>query len=1684
MMPKSLNDTIELNEDESIVGYNFISNDFDVEGNAIVVSINPVSNVRNGKALLYATGLVEYTPIKDFNGIDSLEYQICDNGSPIACSSAKIYFKVKSVNDAPVAKRNIFTLNEDAIDASINLLLNDSDIENDAIIIKTIPVVDAKNGSVVINANGILEYIPNINFYGRDTLVYEICDTGLYRKCDTAIVYINVISINDRPLVVGENYILNEDESILNVNLLENDTDIENNSLLINTVALDQTQNGQLFIYQNGEFSYFPNKDFNGSDRFVYEVCDNGIPSLCSFDTVAITVTPTNDKPIAVPDFEYIEPGGEILVVDVQHNDFDVDNLLLKTSIVDSPKYGSVLVLNSDSIVYVSHITYEGFDTVVYQVCDDALISLCDTTQLIISTVSGELPPVLGDDVVVLQEDKSTFIKVLSNDYDPNGDPLNLTLVKPPLNGIAIIDSNKDILYTPKLNFYGIDSFYYEACDTTFIPLCSSAKVLIWVQNINDKPIAEDDNLSVNEGDSIVAYNLLENDIDFDKNQLLISINPVVSVENGSLKISSDGSFSYKPNPFFNGQDNFTYRLCDNGTPVLCDTGVVSINVINVFDAPVAVNDTILILEEEEIQFFDVLLNDIDIDGTGITINTNPVSFSGKGKVSISPQGLLNFTAAKNYFGHAIVQYEICNLISPSLCNIGQIHIYIGNTNDAPIAVEDVYFFDENFTVSENLIDNDIDPDEDELALSILPVISPVNGNLTLFSDGGFEYIPLQNFSGIDSFQYSVCDNYLPRMCDTGTVILNIQPLNDAPEASNYTIVGEEDNILSGNLLSSVFDQDSYNFQFSLVDNSSNGEVLLTENAEFTFNPHLDFNGLEIIKYSVCDDGIPVKCDTASIIITVTPIPDAPRVLVDTTIYYVTSKDVIKHKVTAYDPENDDFDVVSISYKSGTGKVTGLFDGDSTVSYTPTLGVDETDTVVFVVCDAVGFCSEVVVIYIVSLDNVKFVTNNDDFSIFEDNIGYFNLLANDYNVALQQVDLRIIEEPKNASVLIINNDSVKITPFTNFYGVDTLIYQVCSESNPDICDTAICVITVASQNDAPILSKQVINHTVRSDREFKLKISATDPDRDEIDVIELQSQTGKYKISGFDDNDTAIKILPISSFVDNDTIRVSVCDVYDFCVPQTIIISYSEVNVAPIAVNDTIELIEDNIISIYNIVENDIDQNLDKLEIVFIKEAKHGVVKSISDSSISYIPNSNFHGKDSVDYFVCDQAPECRFGRIYFIVSPVNDPPRFKDSIYVIDVLLDTDTTYCEVNSTVTDSEGDIWYISNITEPKHGELYLDNISNCFRYVSPSKFIENDSIYVAVKDSFGAADSALFVFKIHPPDPNKVPIANNDFFHVFSKDTILSVLDNDILTIGFTIKLKSNLEKIVLQTNKSILYKPELAACGLYSIEYSLCNSYDSCTDAKVYIQVTPKDSDGDMIPDFIEQMSNSEIIKIPVISGTLNSNKDSDFDGIPDYLDLDSDNDGIKDSYESGIVISGCDYTLRDSDKDLTPDYLDLDSDNDLIADAIELGNSATGYPIDTDTDTIPDYLDLDSDNDGKLDLDEGVLDCDRDGIQNYIDNNDECDFVFIPDMFTPNGDGYNDYFRIDGLEDFPENYLIIYNRWEHIVYEKENYENDWNGFATSALIDGSKLPEGTYFYILELKSIEKVFKGSVYIKK
>jgi len=87
---------------------------------------------------------------------------------------------------------------------------------------------------------------------------------------------------------------------------------------------------------------------------------------------------------------------------------------------------------------------------------------------------------------------------------------------------------------------------------------------------------------------------------------------------------------------------------------------------------------------------------------------------------------------------------------------------------------------------------------------------------------------------------------------------------------------------------------------------------------------------------------------------------------------------------------------------------------------------------------------------------------------------------------------------------------------------------------------------------------------------------------------------------------------------------------------------------------------------------------------------------------------------------------------------------------------------------------------------------------------------------------------------------------------------------------------------------------------------------------------------------------------------------------------------------------------------------------------------------------------------------------------------------IKLPSAFSPNGDGFNDKFIVRGIEDFPQNSFVVFNRWGQTVFESNGYNNDWDGRSSN----GEQLSDGTYFVILKVKLNGKVYNTYVDLRR
>jgi len=285
-------------------------------------------------------------------------------------------------------------------------------------------------------------------------------------------------------------------------------------------------------------------------------------------------------------------------------------------------------------------------------------------------------PPVVNNDTIMIYVNSSVSIDVLDNDYDEDGsiNQSSLAILDSPQHGIAIINtSTHEIQYEPPIDYLGNDTFSYVIEDDD--KDASTGYVFI---NITKKthPVAEDDSRNTHEDTllEVAAPGILSNDHDPDNQPEPLIVIPRKYTTHGTLQIHDNGSFIYKPDKDYTGVDYFTYEAYDG--MYYSNTATVYITVTAVNDAPIAVDDTFTVEENEELEM-NIFQNDIDVDGN---LDKTSISIIDNVSHGIIDQdhstGLIIYKPNQDYVGKDHFTYTI-NDTKNAVSNIAWVNITI-----------------------------------------------------------------------------------------------------------------------------------------------------------------------------------------------------------------------------------------------------------------------------------------------------------------------------------------------------------------------------------------------------------------------------------------------------------------------------------------------------------------------------------------------------------------------------------------------------------------------------------------------------------------------------------------------------------------------------------------------------------------------------------------------------------------------------------------------------------------------------------------------------------------------------------------------------------------------------------------------------------------------------------------------
>jgi titin len=501
----------------------------------------------------------------------------------------------------------------------------------------------------------------------------------------------------------------------------------------------------------------------DASGNATFDSNSFAVPLGASLKTEFITATATdpanntsefsaallaNAGPVAVNDSYLVQENSANNSLSVLANDYDQVGDSFTITGTGTPDHGTVSI-NGSNVLYTPMAGYFGPDSFNYTISD----AYGDTSTATVS-ITVNAPPVAVNDSPLVQENiANNLLNVLSNDFDPDGDPLTITNTTTPNHGTASINGS-NVLYTPMAGYFGPDSFNYTISDGQ--GGTSTATVNI---NVNAPPVAVNDSPTVQENSANNLLNVLSNDFDPDGDPLTIT--NTTTPNHGTASINGSNVL-YTPMAGYFGPDSFNYTISDGQG----STSTATVN-INVNAPPIAVNDSALVQQNSSNNSLAVQANDSDPDGDPLTITNTSTPIHGT--ASINGSNILYIPMA-GYFGPDSFNYTISD--GQGGTSTATVNITVNGT---PVANNDAFTVQQNSANNSLAVQaNDSDPDGDPL--TITNTTAPNHGTVSI-NGSSILYTPTLYYYGPDSFNYTISDGQGGTSTATASITVSFRPV-------------------------------------------------------------------------------------------------------------------------------------------------------------------------------------------------------------------------------------------------------------------------------------------------------------------------------------------------------------------------------------------------------------------------------------------------------------------------------------------------------------------------------------------------------------------------------------------------------------------------------------------------------------------------------------------------------------------------------------------------------------------------------------------------------------------------------------------------------------------------------------------------------------------------------------------
>ncbi|WP_231100785.1 Ig-like domain-containing protein [Pseudoalteromonas luteoviolacea] len=1383
------------------------------------LTVEQVSTPSYGALTLNQDGSFSYQHDGSENHSDQFTYRVKDASNETSATYT-VTLTITAVADAPTANNDILTATEDTV-GNINLLANDSDPEQDMVASSAVIVGQPTKGSVTI-LNGVATYTPNDNAVGADSFTYTVKDAQ-QNTSNTATVSVTINAENDLP--VAKEFVINtsEDTDSEALQVRAQTSDVEDGIPTGDLALVTQPSKGAVEINQQlGTFIYKPAANQSGSDSFTYTIKDSqgGVSAPM---TVFVNIGAVNDKPTAADDAIITNEDVGVTVTilvndsDVEDQGFNGANITLENQGNGAGNYAKAKVtIGADGQLSIApKANQNGVFSFSYTLTDsEGLVSDPATVTVTLTPVNDA--PVANDNTATLQEEGSFEVNVLGNDSDvDDNDSFNLasvTVVDKPQFGQATVNAQGAIVYTPNEHYFGDDTFTYTVQDSSGAT-SNKATVTMTVTPVNDAPVAQNQELELNEDSSLlVTLSAIDQESD------TLSYRIVSTVSNGTIVAQSGTSWLYTPTEHFNGSDAFTFVANDGALDSQSGTVNLSVNAVN--DKPTVSGQSVNVDEEAPL-IITLLGEDLDNDNLTYSIVSEPSN-------GTYTQNGNNVTYISNvdFFGADSFTFKVNDGQVDS--DIETVNIVVANVNDAP-TISGV----PNVQVNEDSIYRFVpafeDRDGDTLTFSIAnkPSWATLNANT-----GELTGVPTNADVGqFENIVISVSDG--TQSASLTAFSITVSNTNDVPVISGTPpSTVDEDSLYSFTPTASDIDGDGLTFNVVNMPNWAQFDSATGRLFGIPDNSHVGtYSNIEI----TVSDG-QQSAPLSAFSITVNNVNDAPA------IGGTPASSVDEDSSYSFIPSSTDVDGDTLTFSiqnqptwalfnTSTGALTGT-PNDSHVGAHNDIVISTSDGQSSVQLDTFN-------IEVINTNDVP-VGSNRSFEISEGgnltqdaSAGLLNpnFVSDDDLDSGDVLSMADFSQPSFGTLNVNDDGSFSYTHDNSETQNDSFTYRI-KDTSGSLSETYTASINITPVSEAPI----AVNDSAQTSEDTEVTINLLENDSDpEGDMVASSAviidapSFGSVSVS----NGVAI-YSPNQDINGDDTFTYIVADQdSNNSEKATVSIVISPVNDVPVVQALTANIEEDSVATAINVraFATDVEDGIPTGNIAVSSQPQRGSVEADSELGvINYMPSENEQGSDSFTYTIADSSgADSEPAKVLITIGKVNDAPvATDDSVFTAE-----DT---QIVATVLGNDSDVedsgFNGANITLQNGGNFDFATVAiltDGRLQIDPRQ--DQNGLFTftyVLTDSEGLSSlPATVTLNVEPV--NDAPIANDDIAALEEEGSFaVNVLGNDADVDGNneidneTVFVVSNPEKgqVVIDSLGRIVYTANTNEVGNDTFSYA------------------------------------------------------------------------------------------------------------------------------------------------------------------------------------------------------------------------------------------------------------------------